>query len=66
MVIRDYSDFAARSRIPANTCARTICRRASSPDLWINMQTQHDLSKAAIETRDQLAAIKTLEAPAKA
>ncbi|MCA3698594.1 MAG: addiction module antidote protein, HigA family, partial [Brevundimonas sp.] len=27
---------------------------------WMNLQTQHDLSKAAIAARDDLAAIQTL------
>ena len=52
--------------VTADTALRLGKVFGTSPDLWINMQTQHDLSKAAIETRDQLAAIKTLEAPAAA
>ena len=52
--------------VTADTALRLGKVFGTSPDLWINMQTQHDLSKAAIETRDQLAAIKRLEAPATA
>ncbi len=34
----------------------------TSPDIWMNLQTQHDLSTAAIGLRDELAAIKGVEA----
>ena len=34
----------------------------NSPQFWMNLQVQHDLSAAAIKARDQLAAIRTLEA----
>lgn len=35
----------------------------TSPEFWINLQTGHDLSKAAIAARDDLAAIQPLTAP---
>jgi len=34
----------------------------TSPDLWINMQTAHDLSVAAISARAELAAIQQIVA----
>ncbi|MDB5420108.1 MAG: Addiction module antidote protein HigA family [Brevundimonas sp.] len=30
-------------------------------EFWMNLQTQHDLSKAAIAARDELATIRTLK-----
>lgn len=33
----------------------------TSPDFWMNLQTQHDLSVAAIAARDELAAITVFE-----
>jgi addiction module HigA family antidote len=34
----------------------------TSPDFWMNLQTQHDLSKAAIAVRDELMMIEPLRA----
>lgn len=34
----------------------------TSPDFWMNLQNQHDLSKAAIAARDELAGIGLLRA----
>ncbi len=34
----------------------------TSPDLWINMQTAHDLSVAAISAREELATIQQIKA----
>lgn len=34
----------------------------TSPQFWMNLQAQHDLSKAAIENREALAQIKPLQA----
>ncbi len=49
--------------VTADTALRLGKVFGTSPDLWINMQSQHDLSKAAIEGRAHLAEIQTLEAP---
>ncbi|HEY5412770.1 MAG TPA: HigA family addiction module antitoxin [Caulobacteraceae bacterium] len=49
--------------VTADTALRLGKVFGTSADLWLNMQAQHDLSKAAIGTKDQLAAIKRLEAP---
>lgn len=35
----------------------------TSPEFWMNLQVQHDLSKAAISARDKLDAIVLLQAP---
>jgi addiction module HigA family antidote len=34
----------------------------TSPEFWMNLQIQHDLSVAAIAAREELAAIKAVEA----
>ena len=34
---------------------------ATTPEFWMNLQTQHDLSVAAIAAREELAAIKAVE-----
>ena len=34
----------------------------TSPEFWMNLQNQHDLSVAAIAVRDELAAIKGVQA----
>lgn len=36
----------------------------TSGQFWMNLQTQHDLSAAAITARDQLAEIRPLDRPA--
>ncbi len=35
---------------------------ATSPEFWMSLQAQHDLSVAAIAARDELAAIRSVEA----
>ncbi len=47
--------------ITADTALRLARVFSTSAQFWINLQTQHDLSKAAIESRAQLQAIKPLE-----
>jgi addiction module HigA family antidote len=37
---------------------------AISPQYWMNLQTQHDLSAAAIASRDEMAAIRPLNSAA--
>ncbi len=49
--------------ITADTALRLGKVFGTSPDLWLNMQSQHDLSRAAIETAEQLAGISPLQAP---
>lgn len=48
--------------ITADTALRLGRVFGTSPEFWINLQTQHDLSKAAIATRGELEAIKPLVA----
>ena len=55
-----------RQPVTADTALRLGKVFGTSPDLWLNMQAQHDLSKAALEGREQLAALQRLEAPAAA
>ena len=43
--------------VTADTALRLGKVFGTSADLWLNMQAQHDLSKAALEAKDQLAAI---------
>ena len=43
--------------ITADTALRLGKVFGTSADMWIGMQTAHDLSKAALEARDELAAI---------
>ena len=47
--------------ITADTALRLGKVFGTSAQFWINLQTSHDLSKAAIAHRDELNAIKTLE-----
>ncbi len=35
---------------------------ATTPEFWMNLQAQHDLSRAAIAAREELAAIKAVDA----
>lgn len=51
-----------RQPITADTALRLAKVFGTSAQFWINLQTAHDLSKAAIETRGQLEAIKPLVA----
>ncbi len=46
--------------ITADTALRLGKVFGTSPQFWINLQTSHDLSKAAIEARQELAAIQPL------
>ncbi len=46
--------------ITADTALRLGKVFGTSAQFWINLQNAHDLSKAAIETRDELKAIKPL------
>ncbi|WP_374572766.1 HigA family addiction module antitoxin [Phenylobacterium sp.] len=48
--------------VTADTALRLARVFSTSPEFWINLQTAHDLSKAAIAARDELQAIKALEA----
>jgi antitoxin HigA-1 len=48
--------------ITADTALRLGKVFGTSAQFWINLQNAHDLSKAAIETRDELKAIKPLAA----
>ena len=46
--------------ITADTALRLGRVFGTSPQFWINLQTGHDLSKAAIESRETLKAIQPL------
>ena len=46
--------------ITADTALRLARVFGTSAQFWIGLQTDHDLSKAAIAARDELAAIKPL------
>jgi len=50
--------------ITADTALRLAKVFGTSPQYWINLQTTHDLSKAAIEGRGELERIEQLHAPA--
>lgn len=47
--------------VTADTALRLAKVFGTSPQLWINLQTAHDLSKVAIEHREELAEIHALE-----
>ncbi len=51
-----------RQPITADTALRLGKVFGTSADMWIGMQTAHDLSKAALEARDELAAIQPVAA----
>ena len=51
-----------KQAITADTALRLARVFGTTPEFWINLQVAHDLSKAAINTRDELAAIKPLVA----
>jgi addiction module HigA family antidote len=51
-----------RQPITADTALRLARVFRTTPQFWINLQTDYDLSKAAIAARDELAAIKPLAA----
>lgn len=46
--------------VTADTALRLAKVFGTSADFWINLQTTHDLSKAAIAARDDLAKIQPL------
>ncbi|MDR3374668.1 MAG: HigA family addiction module antitoxin [Ancalomicrobiaceae bacterium] len=48
--------------ITADTALRLARVFGTTPEFWINLQTSHDLSKAAIAMREQLRAISPIEA----
>ncbi len=48
--------------ITSDTALRLARVFGTTAEFWMNLQTQHDLSKAAIAARDELAAIKPLRA----
>jgi addiction module HigA family antidote len=50
--------------VTADTALRLARVFGTSAQFWINLQTTHDLSKAAIKAREELAAIKPLETAA--
>jgi len=47
--------------VTADTALRLGRVFNTSPEFWINLQNAHDLSKAAIDNREELAAIRPLE-----
>ena len=51
-----------RQPITADTALRLARVFGTTPQFWINLQTDHDLSKAAVAAREELAAIKPLAA----
>jgi addiction module HigA family antidote len=50
-----------KNPITADTALRLGRVFGTSAQMWINMQTAHDLSVAAIKAKDELAALKVLE-----
>ena len=46
-----------KQAVTPDTALRLARVFQTSPDLWMNLQVQHDLSKAALEKREELAAI---------
>ena len=46
--------------ITSDTALRLAKVFGTTPEFWMNLQAQHDLSVAAIAARDDLAKIKTL------
>jgi antitoxin HigA-1 len=46
--------------VTPDTALRLAKVFGTSPEFWMNLQTQHDLSKAAIAARDDLMAIEPL------
>lgn len=50
-----------KNPITADTALRLGKVFGTTPDYWVNMQAAHDLSKAAIASRETLAGIKALE-----
>ena len=52
-----------RQRLTADTALRLGKVFGTSADMWLNMQAQHDLSKAALAVKDQLETLAVLQAP---
>jgi addiction module HigA family antidote len=50
-----------RQPVTADTALRLARVFGTTADYWINLQTAHDLSTAAMASRDELGAIKPLE-----
>ena len=48
--------------ITPDTALRLARVFGTTPEFWMNLQTQHDQSVAAIAAREELAAIKAVEA----
>ena len=51
-----------KQAITADTALRLAAVFGTTPQFWINLQTTHDLSKAALAGRDELEKIERLEA----
>lgn len=51
-----------KQAITADTALRLARVFETTPEFWINLQVAHDLSRAAIRARDELATIKPLVA----
>ena len=51
-----------KQAITADTALRLARVFETTPEFWINLQVTHDLSRAAISAREELAAIKPLAA----
>ena len=47
--------------VTADTALRLARVFGTTPQLWINLQSNHDLSKAALKSREELEAIRPLE-----
>ena len=62
MGLKDRTRIERLSREAQDVSADTALRLGrvfnTSPQFWINLQTQHDLSLAAIKGRDELAKLK--------
>lgn len=50
-----------RQPVTADTALRLARVFGTTPELWLNLQSAHDLSKAAIECRTALAEIQPLQ-----
>jgi antitoxin HigA-1 len=51
-----------KQAMTSDTALRLARVFGTTAEFWMNLQTQHDLSKAAIAAREELAAIKPLKA----
>ncbi len=50
--------------VTPDTALRLAKVFGTTPEFWMNLQTHHDLSAAAIRAKDELKAIQPLQAPA--